>query len=110
LFDSSLGRLRIVGLVEGVSYLVLLGVAMPLKYFAGVPAAVKSAGSAHGLLFVLYVMALGAVAFERRWSLLRTTLFFAASLVPVATLVLDRSLRREQEAARAAGGAGRAVA
>jgi hypothetical protein len=45
---TSLGRLRVIGFVEGVSFLVLLGAAMPLKYLADMPLAVKIVGSAHG--------------------------------------------------------------
>jgi integral membrane protein len=53
LIKSALGRLRIVAFLEGVSYLVLLGIAMPLKYIAGIPQAVRVVGMAHGVLFVL---------------------------------------------------------
>ena len=49
-----MGRLRAVGMVEAVSFLLLLGVAMPLKYFAGMPLAVKIAGWIHGLLFIAF--------------------------------------------------------
>ncbi|MBF9224019.1 DUF3817 domain-containing protein [Hymenobacter ruricola] len=51
---TGLGRLRLVAILEGVSFLVLLLVAMPLKYLAGQPQAVRPVGMAHGLLFVLY--------------------------------------------------------
>src|SRR5438552_3773981 len=50
-----LRRLRLVGYTEGVSFLVLLGIAMPLKYFAGMPLAVTIVGAIHGLLWILYV-------------------------------------------------------
>ena len=49
---SSIGRLRAVALAEGISFLVLLGVAMPLKYLADMPLAVRIAGWLHGLLFI----------------------------------------------------------
>ena len=52
---SFLGKLRTMGLIEGISTLVLFFVAMPLKYFAGMPLAVTIVGSLHGLLFVLLV-------------------------------------------------------
>jgi integral membrane protein len=50
-----LRRLRTLGTIEGISTLVLFGIAMPLKYFAGMPLAVRVAGSIHGGLFVLLV-------------------------------------------------------
>ena len=46
--------LRILGNIEGVSYLLLLGVAMPMKYFFDLPLAVKIVGMVHGVLFLGY--------------------------------------------------------
>lgn len=59
--------LRLVGLLEGVSFLVLLGIAMPLKHFAGRPEAVRVVGMAHGVLFILFVVLVLIVARQRRW-------------------------------------------
>ena len=96
---TPIGRLRVIAFVEGVSYLVLLCVAMPLKYFAGLPSAVKAVGWAHGVLFVLYLLAVAEVALKHRWPLTRVFGALAASLIPFGTFVLDRQLRREQQAA-----------
>lgn len=93
----ALQQLRIVGFLEGISFLLLLFVAMPLKHYAGVPLAVRIAGSAHGILFVLFVFALIRTAIERDWTLVRSLLSFCASLVPFGTFVLDRSLKREMQ-------------
>jgi integral membrane protein len=90
----SIGWLRVVAIVEGISYLVLLGIAMPLKYAAGMPEAVRVVGMAHGILFVLLCAVLGVVWWRRRWSLARVAAVFASALVPVATFVMDRRLRR----------------
>ncbi len=95
LLRTPVGRLRAVALVEGVSYLVLLGVAMPLKYFAGSPGAVKAVGWAHGVLFVLYLLALAEVTVARRWRFMRILGAFVAALVPFGTFLLDARLRRE---------------
>lgn len=92
---TSLGRFRAIAFIEGVSYLVLLGVAMPLKYFAGFPEAVLAVGWVHGVLFVLYLVALAEVSLARRWRLLRILSAFVASLIPFGTFVLDARLRRE---------------
>ncbi len=96
---TPVGRLRAIAIVEGVSYLLLLGVAMPLKYFAGFPEAVKVVGWAHGLLFVLYLMAVAEVTVARRWRFVRILGAFVAALVPFGTFVLDARLRREVSAA-----------
>jgi len=95
LLRPPVGRFRAIAFVEGVSYLVLLGVAMPLKYFAGLPEAVMAVGWAHGVLFVLYLVALAEVSFSRRWRLVRILGAFVASLIPFGTFVLDAQLRRE---------------
>ena len=89
---TSLGRLRLIGFLEGVSLLVLLGIAMPLKYLAGQPTAVRYVGMAHGLLFVAYVLLLIVVAIERRWSFGKTALALVASVVPFGTFWAERRL------------------
>jgi integral membrane protein len=89
LFKSSLGRLRIVAALEGISLLILLGIAMPLKYFAGIPQVVSVVGMAHGVLFVLYVLMLIQVAIEKSWSWKITILAFFASFVPFGTFYAD---------------------
>ncbi|KQS33701.1 DUF3817 domain-containing protein [Dyadobacter sp. Leaf189] len=89
LIKSALGRLRIVAFLEGISYLVLLGIAMPLKYFAGMPMAVRHVGTAHGVLFVLFVILLIQVAIERSWSFKKSLLSFLSSIVPFGTFYAD---------------------
>lgn len=89
LIKSALGRLRIVAFLEGVSYLVLLGIAMPLKYIAGIPQAVRVVGMAHGVLFVLFVILLIQVATERSWTFKKSSLSFFSSLVPFGTFYAD---------------------
>ena len=85
--------LRRVALIEGVSFLVLLGVAMPLKYFAGMPRAVKVVGWAHGVLFVVFCAALVWTMVVARWSLARAALVFVASLVPFGPFLIDGRMK-----------------
>lgn len=92
LLQTALGRLRLVGYLEGISFLVLLLIAMPLKYLAGQPAAVRMVGMAHGVLFVLYVFLLIQNTIEHSWSWRKAMLGFAASLVPLGTFWADRRL------------------
>jgi integral membrane protein len=89
---------RWVALFEGVSFLVLLGVAMPLKYMAGYPLAVRVVGTAHGMLFVAYVLLVAALFLVQRWSLSRVAQALVLSLVPFGTFALDRRLRAELSA------------
>ena len=90
-----LRQLRLVALLEGSSFLALLFVAMPLKYLAGFPVAVRIMGSVHGLLFLMFMAALYRAGRERGWPLRRSLLAFVSSIVPFGTFIFDRSLRRE---------------
>lgn len=92
---NELKQFRWVALLEGLSFVLLLFVAMPLKYWAGLPLAVRIVGSVHGLLFVAFLGALFRVALERDWPVRRWGLALLSSLVPFGTFVFDRSLRRE---------------
>ena len=102
MLSTPLGRLRAIGLLEGISFLLLLGVAMPLKYMAGKPMAVSVVGMAHGVLFVLYVLAVAHVMVARRWSIEKGLTAVMAAVVPFGPFLLDGRLRREDEEARAA--------
>lgn len=102
LLTTGLGRLRLVAWLEGVSFLVLLLVAMPLKYLAGQPQPVRLVGMAHGLLFVLYVLLLAQQSLARRWGWGTTLLGFGASLVPLGTFWADRKLFRPEPGETAA--------
>ena len=103
---TRLRLLRGVGLAEGLSFILLLGVAMPLKYLAGLPAAVRYVGWAHGLLFMLYVGAVLVVGYVHGWPLKRVFWALAASVLPFGPFVLDREWRREQEELDAAAARG----
>jgi integral membrane protein len=92
---NELRRFRWVAFSEGLSFVLLLLVAMPLKYWAGFPLAVRVIGSVHGLLFVAFIWTLFAVALERRWPPFRWGMALLSSLVPFGTFVFDRSLKRE---------------
>jgi len=103
MIGSTLGRLRLVGLLEGVSFLVLLGIAMPLKYMAGMPLPVRVVGILHGVLFVAFVLLVFDAMGSLRWSFKQVALALLASLLPFGTLLLDRRLRQEQASAPQAG-------
>ena len=92
---TPLRQLRLVAFLEGTSFLILLFIAMPLKYLAGLPLAVRIAGSLHGVLFLVFLAALYRAGRERRWPYGRWLIAFVSSIVPFGTFVFDRSLRRE---------------
>ncbi len=92
---STLKLFRKVAIAEGISFLLLVFIAMPLKYFADMPLAVKYTGWAHGLLFVLYIIFLIMAWQEYRWKFGRVLLLFIASLLPFGPFVVDRRLKEE---------------
>ena len=92
---------RHTALAEAISYLVLLGIAMPLKYLWGQPQAVKLVGALHGLLFVLFCLTLFLAMRAGRWSLGRAAMLFIASLVPLIPFWLDSKIRRWADEASA---------
>ncbi len=85
--------LRHIALVEAVSFLLLLFVAMPLKYFAGMPMAVRIVGLVHGLLFLVFCFALFRVMTRAKWPIGRGALIFIAALLPFGPFVVDRRMR-----------------
>lgn len=93
---TALERFRVTALIEGISYIILLVIAMPLKYFADMPMAVTIVGAAHGGLFTLYIITLANVFFKDKWTFVQGLFAFIASLIPFATFYLDGQLRRYQ--------------
>jgi integral membrane protein len=89
--------LRTVGIAEGISFLVLLFIAMPLKHFFGLPIAVKVVGWLHGILFIGYIVVVPLSIRVMGWKLRDIVIALFASLVPFGTLVLDRSWKRKSE-------------
>jgi integral membrane protein len=94
LLKTPLGRLRLVAFIEGCSYL-LLGFTMILKYKFSLPQPNYIVGSAHGILFVLYIVLLLQVAFIHRWNSIKILMAFLASLIPFGTFYADKVLFRQ---------------
>jgi integral membrane protein len=95
--ESRVKNLRIIGISEGVSFLVLLLIAMPIKYLLGIPEAVKLVGWIHGVLFIAYVIAVFLSIRAMRWGIVGVIVALGASLVPLGTFLLDKQLKRRQE-------------
>ncbi|MDB4962971.1 MAG: YdzA [Myxococcales bacterium] len=91
---TPLGRFRLISLVEGISYIVLMGIAMPLKYLAGNSEAVRVVGSIHGGLFVLFALALLHVSISERWPRRASATAMIAALLPLGAFWLEHGFRR----------------
>ena len=95
LLNSHLGRLRIIGFLEGISFILLVGVAMPLKYIGGYQHATWDIGMIHGVLFITYIIAVIPVKFDLNWNLKTTFLVLLASLLPFGTFVAEYKIFRK---------------
>lgn len=96
---QAVNAFRWTALAEAVSYLLLLGIAMPLKYLWQMPVAVRIAGSIHGGLFVLFCITLGLAARKAAWAPGRAAMLFLASLVPLVPFWLDPRVKSWAEEA-----------
>lgn len=96
MLESSIGRLRVVGFAEGTSLLTLLFIAMPLKYFAGKPEAVKYIGWAHGLLFIVFMLMVFFIYLKNKWPFKKLVFAFIAAFLPFGTFIFDAQLKKEQ--------------
>lgn len=86
-------RFRLVSLAEAVSFLVLLGIAMPLKYAAHQPWATMVFGSLHGILFLVYLALAWELRTVQRWSPKRFVVVLIAAVLPTGPFWLHRSLK-----------------
>lgn len=96
-----INQLRWIGIIEGISYMVLLLIAMPIKYMYGNPLPVKYTGWAHGGLFVFYIYAVLQATWVLKWEFWKMTKFVIASFIPLATFFLDSNLKKEQKSLQA---------
>ena len=90
LLKTNIGRLRIIGFLEGISLLCLLLIAMPLKYYFQVPQATRIMGTIHGALFLLFVFNTLSVGVEQKWKFATTTWkVLLACMIPFGTFYID---------------------
>ena len=90
---NSVSLLRLFTFVEGISYLLLVLVAMPLKYVFDLPLAVRIAGGLHGFLFIAFVLTLLRTHAVQNWTKGKSLSLLLASLVPGSLFWLDRRIR-----------------
>ena len=91
--ETKIKQLRIVAYLEGWSFLILLFVAMPLKYLAGIAIATKIVGMTHGVLFIWFIIALFNASKEYNFGAKLSIGAFIASIIPFGTFFLDKKLK-----------------
>ena len=89
--------LRLVGLLEGISFLLLLFIAMPMKYMFDNPILVKYVGMGHGVLFIAFLVVLFVVCEKQKWSLKMFILGLIASILPFGPFVFDAKLKKMEQ-------------
>lgn len=94
LLGTDIGRLRLMGLIEGLSLIILVLVGVPLKYIGGDASWVKTIGPIHGVLFLLYILLALNTGAARGWSFTGFTWkVLASSLIPFGNFWIDRKLK-----------------
>lgn len=95
LLTTTIGRLRLIGYIEGISLLVLIFIAVPLKYVTGNPAFTKMLGPVHGALFLLFIFNTLSVGVVHKWKFTETTWkVILACFIPFGTFYIDRKILR----------------
>ena len=94
---KKLSWLRKAGIAEGISFLVLLGIAMPMKYIFHQPMAVTVVGWAHGILFVAFLFLAWEYKTDRNKSSTWFALAFLAAIIPTGTFFFDKKLKEEEK-------------
>jgi len=93
LLETNLKKFRLIALLEGISFITLLFIAMPIKYILGEPIVVKFVGMAHGGLFLLFLFLLFITAKELKWNFGFISMAFIASILPFGTFYLEKKLK-----------------
>ena len=81
--------LRVISYLEGISYILLLFIAVPIKYYANDPSLVKLLGMPHGLLFVAFVILSLVNSKKYNWSFIKTIVVLISSIIPFGTFYVD---------------------
>lgn len=93
LFKTKIGRLRIIGYLEGISLLVLIFIAVPMKYYFDNPSLSKMLGPIHGALFLLFIFNTLSVGIEQNWKFNTTTWkVILACFIPFGTFYIDKKI------------------
>ncbi|MCH7396928.1 DUF3817 domain-containing protein [Belliella sp. DSM 107340] len=95
--EKWLKRFRKISILEGISFLLLLFVAMPLKYMLDMPMAVKIIGWIHGALFIIYIYVIFPTAKKLDWNFAKTLFGLIAAVLPFGPFIFDRNLKKKEK-------------
>lgn len=94
--ETALERFRLIAIAEGISFLVLMFIAMPLKYFAGIPEVVMVVGWIHGILFIAYMIMGLVVRHKYKWKFRKVLIAVVAAFLPFGPFLLDNYLLKPE--------------
>jgi integral membrane protein len=93
---NALSRFRVVSITEGISMLVLVFIAMPLKYIFELPLMVTYVGWIHGVLFMVYMLVLFPTSRKLRWTFRTALMGVIAAVLPFGPFLFDRKLKKQE--------------
>jgi integral membrane protein len=88
--NSTIKSFKVISVLEALSFLILLGIAMPLKYMAGIPEPVSIFGMAHGVLFIMYIIGAFIIKEKLNWSIQTLLIVILCSVLPFGPFYADR--------------------
>lgn len=96
LFKTKIGRLRIMGFLEGLSLLILVFIALPLKYGYNNESLTKMLGPVHGALFLLFILNTISTGIEQKWKFKTTSTIVVSCLIPFGTFYVDNKFLKNK--------------
>lgn len=96
MFNNALNRFRMISATEGLSFLILLFVAMPIKYIGENPYPVKVFGMIHGVLFIIFMLSLFETKIKENWNIGLMFQLFVLSLIPFGAFLIDRKVKTQK--------------
>ncbi|RXJ88883.1 hypothetical protein CRV01_09690 [Arcobacter sp. CECT 8983] len=93
MLNSALGRFRVISAIEGISYLILIFIAMPIKYIGGDPIPVKIVGMTHGVLFIIFMISLFEAKIKQEWDTGFVFQLFVLSLIPFGAILIEKRVK-----------------
>ena len=92
--NITIKQFRAISLIEGTSYLLLVFIGMPLKYGFGIKEVNQVLGMAHGVLTIVFCMALGVIWLQKKLSKQWCLAFFVASLIPFGAFLIEQKIKK----------------
>ena len=97
MLKNALGRFRVISAIEGLSYLILVFIAMPIKYLGDNPFYVKIVGMAHGVLFIIFMISLFEIKRKESWDTGFMFQIFVLSLIPFGAFIIENRVKPKSE-------------